>query len=191
MRCRAGRSFGGLRVNHGPRFSLTAGAPEFSSIAPSIPLAGEAAGRSRSRARQPFDHRAAPVYGRQNLAVINLREPRGKAGARGAPFPLSNDPAAVLAVKAKPCGCAARSLDRSEAAAKRQPVMRERGLMQRAVHRSFVAAPDFTAPACRQRRYTQTQVGCCRFRANGFVFSTGLVGPDWLRFVKRDDDSGG
>ncbi len=42
-----------------------------------------------------------------------LRETRGKEGNQRPPFPGYNNLAPVLALKAKPSGCAPRSLDRS------------------------------------------------------------------------------
>jgi hypothetical protein len=114
-----------------------------------------------------------------------LREPRGKEGARGAPFPVSHDLAAVLAVKAMPCGCAARSLDRSRPPRKRPSDMRGSGLIEWAITAIFrCSAGLYRSRLPATALHSDSGSMQSALSANEFVFSGGLAGPDWLRFIK-------
>jgi hypothetical protein len=89
-------------------------------------------GQATARAPAPavaFTPRSRKPKPAQSAAFV-LGPTRGKV--QEAPFPGWNAHAAVLAVKAKPSGCASRSPDSSGPQRRRQPDMRERGLMKRA-----------------------------------------------------------
>jgi hypothetical protein len=75
-----------------------------------------------------LDSRAASEHAALAGAAL-FRETRGKEGTRETPpFPVSNDLAAVLALKAKPSGRAPRGPDRSGPPRKTHLDIRERGL---------------------------------------------------------------